>query len=69
MNLKTYDQLKPEDFQRTAVRQWIRNTFVALEETVKFNRLRNDLDAYLYDLYLWAADGNPKPDPKDFGLE
>ena len=42
----------------------------ALKEIKKYNRLRNDLDGYLYDVALWGM-GNieDRPKPKDFGIE
>ncbi|RZB34655.1 MAG: hypothetical protein SRB1_00423 [Desulfobacteraceae bacterium Eth-SRB1] len=35
----------------------------ALEAYQQFNRIRNDLDAYLYALGAWALSGESKPDP------
>ena len=72
MNLRTFDKLKkpnaipgiPE-----IVHSEIRKIFVALNEYDKYNRLRNDLDAYLHYTYLWAVEGDKKPDPKDFGID
>lgn len=41
----------------------------ALEILKKFNRLRNDLDAYLYEVIEWGLGMASKPDPKRFGVE
>lgn len=41
----------------------------ALEILKKYNRLRNDLDAYLYDVIEWALEGKLKPDPKNFEIK
>ena len=42
----------------------------ALEEIKKYNGLRNDLDAYLYELIEWAlGEVDKKPKPESFGLE
>lgn len=41
----------------------------ALEILKRYNRLRNDLDAYLYDIIEWALEDKPKPNPKNFGIE
>lgn len=41
----------------------------ALKEIVSLNRLRNDLDAYLFTLANWGLGKEEKrPVPKDFGL-
>ena len=43
---------------------------VALTEIEKYNPIRNDLDAYLYDIAEWGLGIIPdKPNPKDFGVE
>jgi len=35
-----------------------------------YNHIRNDLDAYLYDLGEWALNDLPeKPKPESYGLE
>ena len=43
----------------------------ALHEYQKYNPLRNDLDAYLYSVGLWAlcADNVTKPNKEDYGIE
>ncbi len=49
----------------------------ALEEVIKFNRLRNDLDAYLLAVSEWGIKGKwgadeeftDRPDLTDFGVE
>ena len=41
----------------------------ALVEYQKFNSVRNDFDAYLYAMGQWALNGEPKPDPDDYGIE
>jgi len=41
----------------------------ALEILKKYNRLRNDLEAYLYYVIEWALGEGPKPNPKDYGIE
>ena len=71
MNLRTFDKLKKRDFENGAVINSIRKVYIALNETAKYNRLSNDTDAYLYDMYLWAIGrkGNKKPNPKDYGLD
>ena len=43
--------------------------FIAIEEIIKYNHLRNDLDAYCYAMYEWAIKGEPKPRPEDYGLK
>lgn len=41
----------------------------ALEEIKKYNRLRNDLDAYLYEVTNWGLGIREKaPDPDDYGI-
>jgi len=41
----------------------------ALQEMMQFNRIRNDLEAYLYALGEWAlGDIKEKPNPEDYGL-
>ena len=40
----------------------------ALKEYQEFNRIRNDLDAYLFELGEWAEDKGEKPNRKDFGV-
>ena len=41
----------------------------ALEEIKKFNRLHNDLDAYLYEIANWGLGIiKDKPDKEDYGL-
>jgi hypothetical protein len=40
----------------------------AIEILRKYNPLRNDLDAYLYQICLWA-EGALKPKLKDYGIE
>ena len=68
MELNNFDKLRTPDFKNGAVIEDIRKVYIALEETAKYNPLRNDRDAYLYSLYEWAIKGNPRPNPKDFGL-
>ena len=41
----------------------------ALKIIDKYNRINNDLDAYLNYVALWGQGRGPKPNPKDFGLE
>ena len=41
----------------------------ALEIHAKYNKLHNDLDAYLYDIIIWALQGEKKPNPESFGLK
>ena len=69
MNLESFDKLKKRDFENDAVIDSIRKVYIALNETVEYNFLRNDIDAYLYQMYLWAIEGEKRPDPKDYGLE
>ena len=69
MNLRTFDKLQLRDFENGAVTDSIRRVFIALNEYDKYNRLRNDLDAYLHYTYLWAIENGEKPNPKDFGLD
>ena len=41
----------------------------ALEEIKKRNRLRNDLDAYLYEVANWGLGiREDAPDPEDYGV-
>lgn len=40
----------------------------ALKAYQKFNHIRNDSDAYLHALGVWALNDGVKPDPKDFGI-
>lgn len=41
----------------------------ALEAYQEFNRVRNDLDAFLFEFGKWAlGEITEKPDPKDFGI-
>lgn len=62
--------------------QKLKNALEALEELVDRNGLKNDFDAYCYDLVKWGmgkswdensgkwidSDSPVKPNPKDFGL-
>lgn len=42
---------------------------IALEILKKFNRLKNDTDAYLYEIILWGlGESNNKPNPEDYGI-
>jgi hypothetical protein len=68
MNLKQFDKLTPRDFENGAVINDIRKVFMAIEIIAKHNRIKNDLEAYLYEVYLWAIEGGRKPDPKHYGL-
>lgn len=45
------------------------NAIEALKIINKFNRIRNDIEAYLYSIAEWGIGKAPKPDPKDFGIE
>ena len=47
----------------------VRKVYIALNEYDKYNKMRNDLDAYLHYMFLWATEGDERPNPKDFGLE
>jgi hypothetical protein len=41
----------------------------ALEEIKKYNRLRNDLDAYLYEVADWGLGIRKEPpNPEDYGI-
>ena len=41
----------------------------AIEILMKHNPLKNDLDAYLYQICLWAeGECRLKPKPEDYGL-
>lgn len=43
---------------------------VALAELKKYNRLRNNRDAYLWDIIEWATgEMEEKPEPANYGLE
>ena len=41
----------------------------ALEITKKYNSVKNDMDAYLYEVCEYALGFSEKPDPEDFGLD
>ena len=41
----------------------------ALETIKKYNSLKNDMDAYLYEVCEYALGFREKPDPEDFGLD
>lgn len=41
----------------------------ALKECRRFNRLNNDLEAYLFSMADWALNNNVKPDPKNYRVE
>lgn len=41
-----------------------------LKEINRFNRINNDLEAYLHDLAEWAIEGDgERPNPESFGLK
>lgn len=41
----------------------------ALKILLEFNRIRNDLDAYLFDIIQWGlGDIQDRPDKSDYGL-
>ena len=41
----------------------------ALRAHHRINQLRNDTDAYLWDITNWAfGEGDDKPNPEDFGI-
>jgi hypothetical protein len=49
-----------------------KNLVEALKTYQEYNRLKNDRDAYLYNLGAWALETGEvegKPDKKDFGIE
>jgi hypothetical protein len=69
MKLHDFNRLIKNVFYNTAGIVEIRKVFIALEEYQNYNPLRNDLDAYLYDMGLWAlGDKTHKPIKRDFGL-
>ena len=42
----------------------------AIKEHRRFNRLRNDLDAYLFEVTEYAlGKRDEKPNPKDYGIK
>ena len=41
----------------------------ALNILQRYNPLHHDLDAYLYEVILWAQGRAPRPNPKDYGVE
>ena len=41
----------------------------ALEIIGTYNRIRNDLEAYLHDVIQWGQGRGPKPKPEDFGIK
>lgn len=42
----------------------------ALRELKKYNRIHNDLEAYLYEIIQWGLREQAiRPNPKDFGIE
>jgi len=50
--------------------EYVRKLEDALKEVLKLNPLRNDLDAYLFELCEYAIIGTKnKPNRKDYGLE
>lgn len=52
-----------------SLRDGLTNAREALEEIQKYNRIGNDLDAYLYELTEWAlGKQKDKPNPKDYGV-
>jgi len=69
MNLKEFDKLTKRDFENGAVIDDIRKAYQALNIISMYNGMRNDLDAYLNDVYEWAVNHKNKPNPKDFGLD
>jgi hypothetical protein len=40
----------------------------ALKECRRFNKLQNDLEAYLFYMAEWALNNKMKPDPKNYGV-
>ena len=56
------------DLLAIAVLRWD-NATTALKEIQKRNRLRNDLDAYLYEVVNYGLGNQEKPDPADYGQE
>ena len=52
-----------------SLRDGLTNAREALEEIQKYNRIGNDLDAYLYELTEWAlGKQEEKPNPKNYGV-
>jgi len=45
----------------------VANMKEALEINKKYNHIRNDLDAYLFDLIEWALGNEEKPEPYEEG--
>ena len=41
----------------------------ALIEINKFNRINDDIEAYLFNIAKWGLGEAEKPDPKDYGIE
>lgn len=47
----------------------LKKAYTALEELKKYNRLHNDLDAYLLAVAEWGLmQKSKKPKPEDYGL-
>lgn len=51
------------DLSRALIR-----AYAALEEINHYNRIHNDLDAYLYVVAEWGMGGEPFPNAAAFGL-
>ena len=69
MTKKEFDSLKIEDFENGAVNYAIRKVFTALEIIQKHNPLRNDLDAYLFQVAEWGFGiQKAKPKKEDYGI-
>ena len=52
--------MKPEEIERKTE---------ALKILKHYNRMHNDLEAYLYHVAEWGLGLCPRPNPKHFGVE
>ena len=62
-----------ENLQRLEIERWLEK-IARLEKALtayqRCNHIKNDLQAYQYDMGLWAlGECDKEPNPNDFGLE
>ncbi len=56
-------------YKQKTIYQHFNDAVEVLETIFHYNRVNNDLEAYLSDLALWGMGRMPKPDPKSYGIE